>query len=225
MTTKIPLFPLGLVLLPKMSLPLHIFEERYKLMMSECLADDHPFGIVWFDGQSMHATGCMARITSVIKQYEDGRMDILTRGEQRFLVQELIEDKSYTEAQVVFFDDADKTSSEDVKEILQTAYRMIQQLIDEEYLSESIDQFDFSDPRNLSFAIAAIDGFNHSERQRFLENTSGADRLQKCVAALAHLMERYELNREINRIIGGNGQSPKILIEKLKAAKDIPDNH
>jgi hypothetical protein len=51
---RIPLFPLGLVLLPGMQLQLHIFEERYKLMMSECLSGDKPFGIVQFDGKAIH---------------------------------------------------------------------------------------------------------------------------------------------------------------------------
>ena len=49
-TKRIPLFPLGVVLLPEMLLPLHIFEERYKLMISECIEEDKPFGIVLFDG-------------------------------------------------------------------------------------------------------------------------------------------------------------------------------
>jgi Lon protease-like protein len=59
---RIPLFPLGLVLLPGMVLPLHIFEERYKQMISECLATNRSFGIVWFDGQAIRTMGCTARI-------------------------------------------------------------------------------------------------------------------------------------------------------------------
>ena len=84
-THKIPLFPLGLVMLPDMLLPLHIFEDRYKQMILECTGEDKPFGIVLFDGQSIRSVGCMARITKVIKRYDDGRMDIMTRGSQRFV--------------------------------------------------------------------------------------------------------------------------------------------
>jgi Lon protease-like protein len=79
---RIPLFPLGLVLLPGMALPLHIFEERYKQMISECLAARTSFGIIWFDGQSIHSVGCTARVIKVLHRYEDGRMDILTKGER-----------------------------------------------------------------------------------------------------------------------------------------------
>ena len=103
MLIKIPLFPLGVVLLPGMRLPLHIFEERYKLMISECLADGRPFGLVYFDGDSIHAIGCTARVTEVIKRYDDGRMDIITRGERRFVVEEFIEEKTYMEGQAIFF--------------------------------------------------------------------------------------------------------------------------
>ncbi len=97
---RIRLFPLGLVLLPGMPLPLHIFEERYKQMIAECLNESASFGIVWFDGQSIRSVGCTARIVKVLHRYEDGRMDILTRGERRFFTEALVEEKSYTEADV-----------------------------------------------------------------------------------------------------------------------------
>ena len=76
----IPLFPLGLVLLPQMPLPLHIFEERYKLMIGECLRENRQFGIVYFNGTDIQTAGCTASILKVMKRYEDGRLDILTRG-------------------------------------------------------------------------------------------------------------------------------------------------
>ena len=78
---KIPLFPLGLVLLPQMPLPLHIFEERYKLMIGECLEKNEEFGIVYFNGTDIQAIGCTASIHKVVKRYNDGRLDILTRGD------------------------------------------------------------------------------------------------------------------------------------------------
>jgi len=62
----LPLFPLGLVLLPHMTLPLHIFEERYKLMINESLTQNRPFGIVYFDGQQVRKMGCIARIIRVL---------------------------------------------------------------------------------------------------------------------------------------------------------------
>jgi Lon protease-like protein len=120
-THQIPLFPLGLVLLPDMMLPLHIFEERYKEMVSACLANDRPFGIVLFDGGAIRSVGCMARITEVLKRYDDGRMDIMTRGGERFVIRELIEEQAYMEARVFFFDDGEDPPGDDLADVVDAA--------------------------------------------------------------------------------------------------------
>jgi Lon protease-like protein len=117
-TKKVPLFPLGVVLLPEMLLPLHIFEERYRLMISECLIENRPFGIVLFDGAAIRSVGCMAAIKEVTRRYDDGRMDIITQGKDRFVIHEIIEEKPYMEARVVFFDDEDEISVEEVRDII-----------------------------------------------------------------------------------------------------------
>ena len=80
----IPLFPLGLVLLPQMPLPLHIFEERYKLMIGECLEKNEEFGIVYFNGTDIQAIGCTASIQRVLKRYDDGRAGYLDPGGESF---------------------------------------------------------------------------------------------------------------------------------------------
>jgi Lon protease-like protein len=209
---KIPLFPLGLVLLPGMPLQLHIFEERYKLMMSECLSGDKPFGIVQFDGKAIHSAGCMARITEVLHRYEDGRMDIMTRGGQRFFVKELFEEKPYTEARVVFFDDEDVVEATDAADAMAAVRAMLKELEESGFLSDPIDAAALSDPKALSFAIAALEGFTHEERQRFVEMTSSMERLKKSVEALARIVERAQLTQQIEKIIGGNGHPPKSIL-------------
>ncbi len=112
--TTIPLFPLGVVLLPGMVLPLHIFEERYKLMIGECLKQDKKFGIVYYDNEEIRKKGCTANIVKVMKRYDDGRMDILTQGDKRFTTTGIIEEKSYLQAKVVYFDDATEKSTEEL---------------------------------------------------------------------------------------------------------------
>ena len=211
----IPLFPLGLVLLPGMPLQLHIFEERYKLMMSECLSGDKPFGIVQFDGKAIHSVGCMARITEVLHRYEDGRMDIMTLGGQRFFVKELIEEKPYTEARVVFFDDEDVVEAADAADAMDAVRVMLKELEESGFLSDPIDAAALSDPKALSFAIAALEGFTHEERQRFVEMTSSLERLRKSVEALARIVERIQLTQQIEKIIGGNGHPPKSILGNL----------
>jgi Lon protease-like protein len=217
---RIPLFPLGLVLLPGMSLPLHIFEERYKLMISECLAADTPFGLVFFDGRSIRSIGCMARVYRVLHRYEDGRMDILTRGEQRFFIHETIEEKPYMEAQVVFFDDEAAPASENPAEVLRNAHAALRQMEDAGLPEEIMEEGALTDPRELAFAIAALEGFSHEERQRFLEMTSTAERLQKCVEVLGRIAERARLTIKIQKIIGGNGHPPDTVLKSLHNDKD-----
>jgi len=214
-TQTIPLFPLGVNVVPDMSLPLHIFEERYKLMISECIAQDKAFGIVLFDGQYLHTVGCMARITEVTKRYEDGRMDIMTRGRQRFIIQKVITEKPYMQAYVSFFEDADTTPRDDLQPLVEKARDLLKELSNLDQLTEDIYLPAQSTPLKLSFAIAALEGFTVDERQRFLEMTSTAERIKKGVEALSRLVQRSRLTNEIREIIGGNGNLPKQLIELL----------
>src|SRR5437868_4773819 len=104
-TEILPLFPLGLVLFPGMILPLHIFEERYKLMISECIEQNKNFGIVYYKGDKVCSTGCSARVLNITQKYDDGSMDILTEGMDRFNIQSTSDAKPYLEAKVNYFDD------------------------------------------------------------------------------------------------------------------------
>ena len=123
---RIPLFPLGLVLLPGMPLPLHIFEERYKRMIADCLSEGTVFGIVWFDGRTLRSVGCTARIIRVLHRYEDGRLDILVLGERRFAMEGTIEEKPYLEADVAFIEDAAEEAPD--AEALEQARGLLRQL-------------------------------------------------------------------------------------------------
>jgi Lon protease-like protein len=103
--TLLPLFPLDLVLLPGVPLPLHIFEPRYKEMIGECLEQKKPFGIVRASDGGVAGIGCTAEIITVTKQYDDGRMDILTRGVNRFEVLEVNQERSFLQAEVMVVED------------------------------------------------------------------------------------------------------------------------
>jgi len=213
---RIPLFPLGVVLLPGMWLPLHIFEERYKQMTSECLSENRPFGIVLFDGPSIRPVGCMARITEVLKRYDDGRMDIMTRGGERFVIQELIEERAYMEAQVFFFEDGEETPQEDLADLIQSALDLLRAEVDIEVAFDPGGLGGQISPKQLSYAIAALEGFTPAERQGFLEMTSPSERLQKSVQALARIVTRNRLTREIQQLIGGNGHPTKSILRDLE---------
>jgi len=216
--TIIPIFPLGLVLLPEMFLPLHIFEERYKSMVKACMEQRMEFGIVYFIGKQFQTKGCTARIVKILKRYDDGRLDIMTQGENRFAIKELFDEKPYLQAKVEFFDDQpeENTSAENFQKLAQRGIQMLRQI------NTTTDQYENNqftgrlDIKSVSFSIAASDGFSFEEKQQFLGMTSTLQRLRKAVKALEKIVERQSITREIERIIGGNGKLPKSLQNRLK---------
>ena len=87
--SEIGLFPLGIVLLPTEQVPLHIFEDRYKELIAECLADNEEFGLVYADTDGIREIGTRAAVVEVLARLEDGRMNVLVEGRDRFKVLEL----------------------------------------------------------------------------------------------------------------------------------------
>jgi Lon protease-like protein len=129
---RFPLFPLGLVLLPQELVPLHIFEERYKLMIDRCLEQDEDFGIVWLSDDGLRDVGCTARITRVIERFDDGRMNILVEGAQPFRLLKRIDDMPYPAGDVELLEDFDPTADPELVERAQTRYAELVELATEE---------------------------------------------------------------------------------------------
>jgi len=201
----IPLFPLGLVLLPHMDLPLHIFEDRYKIMINACLESGQPFGVVFFDGATMHQIGCTAKIQSVVRRYDDGRMDILTRGDRRFIVKELDESRPFLQASVLFFGDEAEAAMADDDRLRADTLRLLKDLDRLSTTHRDYHAMANLDTAMLSFIIPGLEGFTPQERQPFLETTSPRRRLKKCRAALQSVIKRMQLSTEILKAVGGNG--------------------
>ena len=93
---ELGLFPLGIVLLPTEQLPLHIFEERYKELIGECLEEDGEFGLVYADDDGLRDLGTRARVVEVLTRFEDGRLNILVEGGERFRLAELTDGRSFS---------------------------------------------------------------------------------------------------------------------------------
>jgi Lon protease-like protein len=108
-----PLFPLGIVALPHELVPLHIFEERYRTMIGECLEQGSEFGIVWAGDEGVRPVGCAVEITEVLERMEDGRLNILTRGTRPFRIVDERHDLPYPAGTVEFLED--KQESLDAK--------------------------------------------------------------------------------------------------------------
>src|SRR5208282_6688795 len=103
----LPLFPLQVVVFPRTPLPLHIFEERYKEMVGGAMRDNSEFGIVLAKDGGIFNAGCTVTVEKLLQMYPDGRMDVLTRGQRRFEILSLNEEKDYLRAEVNYFDDED----------------------------------------------------------------------------------------------------------------------
>jgi Lon protease-like protein len=106
--TDFPLFPLGIVTLPTEYVPLHIFEDRYKTMVGECLERETEFGIVWLAEEELKEVGCAVEVTRVLERMEDGRLNILCQGTRPFRLVERQDDLPYPAGTVEFLDDRDE---------------------------------------------------------------------------------------------------------------------
>ena len=103
---RIPLFPLNLVLFPGATLPLHIFEERYKEMIARCVEEQLAFGIVFAPAGGIASVGCTAEIRQILRKHPDGRMDILTTGADVIRIIRVMDEKPYFEALVQYLENS-----------------------------------------------------------------------------------------------------------------------
>jgi Lon protease-like protein len=117
-----PLFPLGLVALPGELVPLHIFEERYKTMMNECLRDEREFGIVWLSDDGLREIGCACEIERVLERMDDGRMNLLTRGTRAFRVVERQAHLAYPAGVIEFVEDREEPVDPDALRAAHESY-------------------------------------------------------------------------------------------------------
>jgi Lon protease-like protein len=209
----IPLFPLELVLLPEQPLPLHIFEDRYKQMISECLeaqscpsAAQHAgeFGVVLAKGAKMHNLGCTARILEVTKRYDDGRVDILTAGRRRFEILSTNQDRSYLRADVGFFDD--ETEDQATHLAKARAQNLLRQIVEhhDKKAAEFVAEMPLDAPQ-LSFRIAATLPLDIETKQALLAERSEPDRLENVTVAMEEFIRQFAVTSRVRAKAGGNG--------------------
>lgn len=210
----LPIFPLGVVLLPKMTMPLHIFEERYKNMVNECMKRNEPFGLVYFDGKQIHKVGCTAQIIEVLKHYEDGRMDIVVQGEQRFYMDQIDDSRAYLVSGIFYIDDMEESVNDEDEALIHKITNLLKYLDKLSGRMGDDARFDGVDLKRLSFMVPGAEGFTMEERQRFLDMTSTRERIEKGLRVLEKVISRVKINREVLEIIGGNGHIKAFLAER-----------
>lgn len=204
----LPLFPLDVVLFPRAPLPLHIFEPRYKEMIGECLQEQKPFGMVRASRKAIATVGCTASIVTVVNKYEDGRMDIITMGEQRFQIETLDQSRPFLQAQIRdFHDDSDQAASlEDAKRALDLHGQLVLLLGDAaENVPLTTAHPDLNSPQ-LSYLLAASLPLELEQKQTMLEMKSEQQRLLVLInyyEALVPKLRRVQFAKLKSK---GNGQ-------------------
>ncbi len=200
-TARIPIFPLQLVLFPRIPLPLHIFEERYRTMIRHCMETPADFGVVCHDGNKIEGAGCSTRIHQVLREYDDGELDILTVGERRFRILKLYSEKTYLEAEVAYFED-DTAAVGEIGGLADSGVQTLEELA--AVAGQDMDRtvINSLSANDLSFLLANIDTFSLKEKQRFLETTSTKERLDSCISNLRETIRRLKAAGSLKDILG-----------------------
>ena len=199
MADLLPIFPLELVLFPGTPLPLHIFEERYREMIGECLAQKRPFGVVRAMAQAVAEVGCTAEIIEIVKKYEDGKLDIICEGRQRFEVVQLDQERSFLRAEVSFFEDDLEPGSPDHAQKAIDCYKELMSMVETE--SEVPEP---EDPQ-LSFHLIAPLPVDLDFKQTILASRSEAKRITMTSEYLTAVLPRMKRALKAREKAGGNG--------------------
>lgn len=201
METLIPLFPLDVVLFPGTPLPLHIFEPRYKEMIGECIAQQHTFGVVRSVEQGLAEVGCTAEIVSVVKEYPDGRLDLVTEGRKRFELLRVNEERSFLRGEILVIEDEPGAPSQE-----KTA-RATQLHSDLLAVAGAKQDLSAADPANLSFFFAGSLPLDLDFKQKLLALRSESERLSLLIQYFETVLPNVQRAARAREKAGGNGHA------------------
>jgi Lon protease-like protein len=203
---ELPIFELPLVLLPGELLPLHIFEDRYKRMISRCLEQGEPFGVVFRDTEGgARRIGCEARVTEVTERFEDGRLNIVVTGERPFKVLDRFEAADFPAGEVEPVDAPGEDAEEDTdpadgaSSAREAFAELVERVGGEEPDPAALEALD-------SYGIAARVELPPDTKQRLLELRSEPERMTILARALGALVDTVARSREIAERARMNGK-------------------
>jgi Lon protease-like protein len=195
-----PLFPLALVALPHELVPLHIFEERYRVMFDELLEHEGEFGIIWTTEAGPKRVGCACAIEQVLERLEDGRLNVLTRGTRPFRIVEQQADMPYPAATVEFLQDKDELVDDSAAEAARAAYA--------ELVVEATDNE--PDPDELSqksaYEMAATVDFGLDAKQGLLDLRSENARMRLVTRLFKAALRRLDFVERAQARARSNGK-------------------
>jgi Lon protease-like protein len=195
----IPLFPLDVVLFPGTPLPLHIFEPRYKEMIGECLAQHRYFGVVRAVEQGLAEVGCTAEIVTVVKEYPDGRLDLVTEGRKRFELLGVNQERSFLQAEVLLIEDEPGTPS---KEETSRAIQLHSELL---AVAGARQDLSAADASALSFYLAGSLPLDLDFKQKLLALRSEPARVSLLITYFETILPNLHRAAHAREKAGGNG--------------------
>jgi Lon protease-like protein len=195
-----PLFPLGIVMLPHELVPLHIFEERYKLMIGECLEEEREFGIVWFADDKLCEIGCMGRITQLLDTSEDGRLNILVQGTRPFRLVERVPDLPYPAGTIELLDDDEPEAASELVSAARECYAaLVERVTDRRPDDAELEALD-------AYGMAATIEFAPEPKQELLEQRSEPERLRQVTSMLEETLKKLDFSEHAGELARSNGK-------------------
>ena len=205
---EIPLFPLNVVLFPESKIPLYIFEERYKKMIGECLSNSSVFGINLFSDKNIHITGCSAKVDEVTERLENGEMNIIVRGVQRYKI--ISYELSIAGYYTGIIEYTDEESGEYDKVKMEKAVKIYNDLVEIVYKG-SVKRIDLNDIKwhkgnsTVTFTMAEKSGLSLIERQKILEMDNENMRLDFMLKYFSEVIPKVTEADKISNIIKSDG--------------------
>jgi Lon protease-like protein len=182
-----PLFCLGIVALPTESVPLHVFEERYRTMIEECLEGEREFGIVWLSDEELKPIGCACEIERVLERMDDGRMSILVRGTRVFRLLERQDDLPYPAGIVEFLTEREELLDGEIANDAHELYgELVEQATDRTLSEEELGGMS-------AYSMAATVDFGADAKQELLELRSENARLRLLTLLFRAAIKQMEL--------------------------------
>jgi Lon protease-like protein len=197
---ELGLFPLGLVLLPTERVPLHVFEDRYKELIGECLERGTEFGLVYTDDQGIREVGTRARISDVLTRFDDGRLNVLVEGGERFRLDELTDGRSFATANVSPMEDDGLAADTSVVDEALRTFGALRDLTDSDVDVPDAGRSD------LSFALAAKVELPPAEKLALLRELSERRRMDMVVELLDEALLTAQRVRRASRRATTNGR-------------------
>lgn len=197
---ELPIFELGLAIVPGERVPLHIFEPRYRAMIGHCLEESVPFGIVLTDDEGARALGCTALVSEVTKRHDDGRLDIVVTGGRPFRVLERFEAEQWPAGRVALTErEADESAPVELRAAQDAFAELLEAVGAQPERAQKADD---------AFTIAAQIEMPPLEKQALLEAEGERERLVLLERSLRRLTEGVARSRKLAERAKGNGHAP-----------------